>query len=328
MDYLYSIVLYSVEIVQMTDVLSDVLNHLNLRSVRCTRLEASGAWSLRFSLRTTLKFVAVMKGEAWLIPDEQTPVRLVEGDAFFLANAAGYVVTSDPALIPTDGLQAFDWNTGKTACLGGDDTIMLGGGFDVQGGPIDFLLKAMPPAIQISAQDNAATALRLSLSLLNSELEGPKVGSDAASKSLADLMLVHALRTYALGGSFRAPTWLNGLAEPQIRQALELMHGNPERVWSVAELACAVGMSRSSFARSFSEKVGQPPLGYLTQWRLERACATLRRGVEPMSNIAQAAGYGSESAFGLAFKRHFGISPGRYRKDHVAMDHVAAVIGT
>lgn len=310
----------------MTDVLSDVLNHLNLRSVRCTRLEASGPWSLRFSLRTTLKFVAVMKGEAWLIPDGQNPVHLCEGDTFFLANAAGYVVASDPTLTPRDGLKAFDWDTGETACFGGDDTIMLGGGFDVRGAPIDFLLKAMPTAIQISAQDYAAKALRLSLSLLNSELENPNIGSDAASKSLADLMLVHALRTYALGNGSRSPAWLNGLADPQIRRALELMHGNPEHAWKVDDLARAVGMSRSSFARTFAVKVGQPPLGYLTQWRLERACAALRKGVEPMSDIAQASNYGSESAFGLAFKRQFGISPGRYRKDHAVADRPRAVI--
>ncbi|WP_153769575.1 AraC family transcriptional regulator [Labrenzia sp. CE80] len=311
----------------MTDVLSDVLNHLDLRSLRCTRLEAAGSWSLRFSLRTTLKFVAVMKGQAWLIPDGQEAVHLCEGDAFFLANAAGYVIASDPALTPRDGLKAFDWEAGETACFGGDDTIMLGGGFDVHGGPIDFLLKAMPNAIQISAQDQSATALRLSLSLLNSELESPKVGNDAASKSLADVMLVHALRIYALGDGCRSAAWLNGLASPQIRQALELMHGNPEHAWTVGELASAVGMSRSSFARAFSAKVGQPPLGYLTHWRLERACAALRKGVEPMSRIAQAASYGSESAFGLAFKRQFGISPGRYRKDKTGTDRSRAVIG-
>lgn len=96
-------------------------------------------------------------------------------------------------------MNAFDWDAGETACFGGDDTIMLGGGFDVRGGPVDFLLKAMPTAIRVSAQDHSATALRLSLSLLNSELENPKVGGDAASKSLADVMLVHALRHMHVG---------------------------------------------------------------------------------------------------------------------------------
>ncbi len=312
----------------MTDVLSDVLNHLNLRSVRCTRMEASGAWSLRFSLRTTLKFVAVMKGNAWLIPDGRDAVQLFEGDTFFLANAASYVVTSDPTLTPTDGLQAFDWDTGETACFGGDGTIMLGGGFDVGGDPIDFLLKAMPSVIRFSAQDHSATALRLSLSLLNNELENPKIGGDAASKSVADVMLVHALRAYAFRGDHPAPTWLNGLAHPKIRRALEGMHGNPEYAWTVENLARAVGMSRSSFARTFTETVGKSPLAYLTQWRLERACTALRKCVEPISKIAHASGYGSESAFGLAFKRQFGISPGRYRNSHTVTDHVRADIGT
>jgi len=298
----------------MIDVLSDVLGHLDLRSVRCTRLEASPPWSLRFTLRTTLKFVAVMKGEVWLIADGEEPVHLGEGDTFFLASAAKYVVASDPALPPADGLAAFDWESGGTARFDGSDTVMIGGGFDVYGSPADFLFEAVPRVIHIPAGEPSAHALRLSLSLMDSELASGGIGYEAATRRLADLLLIHALRAYTARTDTSRSAWLSGLSDPRIGRALGLMHGEPGRYWTVAELAKAVGMSRSAFAEHFARKVGLPPLGYLTRWRLERACTALRTGLRPMADIAQEAGYGSESAFGLAFKRRFGISPGRFRK--------------
>jgi AraC-like DNA-binding protein len=298
----------------MIDVLSDVLGHLDLRSVRCTRLEASPPWSLRFTLRTTLKFVAVMKGEVWLIADGEEPVHLGEGDTFFLASAAKYVVASDPALPPADGLAAFDWESGGTARFDGSDTVMIGGGFDVYGSPADFLFEAVPRVIHIPAGEPSAHALRLSLSLMDSELASSGIGYEAATRRLADLLLIHALRAYTARTDTSRSAWLSGLSDPRIGRALGLMHGEPGRYWTVAELAKAVGMSRSAFAEHFARKVGLPPLGYLTRWRLERACTALRTGLRPMADIAQEAGYGSESAFGLAFKRRFGISPGRFRK--------------
>jgi AraC-like DNA-binding protein len=298
----------------MTDVLSDVLAHLDLHSVRCTRLEASAPWSLRFTLRTMLKFVAIMKGEAWLISDGEAPVRLHQRDSFFLASGASYVVTSDPALPPADGLGAFDWESGDTARFGGADTIMLGGGFDLRGSPFDFLFEALPKMIHIPAGDPSAHALRLSLSLMDSELANRAMGREAAARSLADVLLVHALRVYAARTGVGGSAWLSSLADPQIGRALAIMHAEPGRAWTVSELARGVGMSRSAFADHFVRKVGLPPLGYLTRWRLERACTALRAGALSIVEIAQAAGYGSESAFGLAFKRQFGISPGRYRK--------------
>lgn len=298
----------------MIDVLSDVLGHLDLRSVRCTRLEASPPWSLRFTLRTTLKFVAVMKGEVWLIADGEEPVHLGKGDTFFLASAAKYVVASDPALPPADGLAAFDWESGGTARFDGSDTVMIGGGFDVYGSPADFLFEAVPRVIHIPAGEPSAHALRLSLSLMDSELASGGIGYEAATRRLADLLLIHALRAYTARTDTSRSAWLSGLSDPRIGRALGLMHGEPGRCWTVAELAKAVGMSRSAFAEHFARKVGLPPLGYLTRWRLERACTALRTELRPVADIAQEAGYGSESAFGLAFKRRFGISPGRFRK--------------
>jgi AraC-like DNA-binding protein len=177
-----------------------------------------------------------------------------------------------------------------------------------------LLFEAVPRVIHIPAGEPSAHALRLSLSLMDSELASGGIGYEAATRRLADLLLIHALRAYTARTDTSRSAWLSGLSDPRIGRALGLMHGEPGRYWTVAELAKAVGMSRSAFAEHFARKVGLPPLGYLTRWRLERACTALRTGLRPVADIAQEAGYGSESAFGLAFKRRFGISPGRFRK--------------
>ena len=88
----------------MTDVLSDVLAHLQIKNVRCTRLEAAGEWALRFRLRSDLKFVTVLRGDVWLTTPGDSAFHLVEGDMFLLASAASYSISSNPELPPIDGL--------------------------------------------------------------------------------------------------------------------------------------------------------------------------------------------------------------------------------
>ncbi|MFC7589846.1 helix-turn-helix transcriptional regulator [Nonomuraea antimicrobica] len=93
------------------------------------------------------------------------------------------------------------------------------------------------------------------------------------------------------------------------------MHRDPSHPWSVADLGARVGLSRAAFARRFAALVGQPPLAYLTWWRLAGAGRLLRDTDAPLSEIAARVGYGSEFAFANAFKRQYGLAPGRYRRD-------------
>lgn len=296
----------------MTDVLSEILSHLDLRGLRCTRLEAAGVWSWRFPPRPIVKLVAVLKGSAWLVPGGAEPIRLDAGDTFVLAGAADYVVASDPALPPRDGMRDFDWARSDVARHGGDDTVMLGGGFVVDGGTAGLLLDAVPRVIRVRADDPAAPVLHASLRLLDDEIASGRMGATAAARRLAELLLIQAMRAWASRGEPGATGWLRGLGDPRIGSALRLMHGDPGQRWTVAGLARETGMSRSAFAARFAGTVGMPPLAYLTRWRMERARAALRAG-DRLARVARVSGYGSESAFGIAFKRHFGEPPGRYR---------------
>jgi AraC-like DNA-binding protein len=130
-----------------------------------------------------------------------------------------------------------------------------------------------------------------------------------------DLLLLYALRAW-----FEAPEtpsgWARASRDPELSVALRLIHEHPEHHWTVGELAARCAMSRAAFARRFHELTTQPPLTYLTWWRMTLAGRLLRAGDQPLSAIAARAGYGNEYAFSKAFKRELGVAPSHYRSEH------------
>ena len=299
----------------MIDVLSGSISHLDLQTAPSTRLEASRNWSLSFAISTTLKFATVLRGQVWLTVKGQGPMKLGEGDAFFLTNGAQYVIGSNPNLPPKDGLAMFDWASGGTARLDGDETIMAGGAINVPDGAALPIFSSMSKFIPVRASDPAAGPLHASMALLASEMTNAEVGAAAAARRLSEIVVIYALRAMTAHDAGNSGV-MNALADPYVSRALQMMNQDAARRWTVAELARAVGLSRSAFADRFVRRLGSPPLAYLTQRRLDQARAALVDGAEPVAEVAYSAGYGSESAFGLAFKKRFGISPARYRAQH------------
>lgn len=188
--------------------------------------------------------------------------------------------------------------------------MLVGGAFAFEPGQARLLFGALPPFLLVPEHDPAAAALSGTLALLDREIGGDRMGAALVTRRLAEILLVQALRacTATRGG----PGWIGALADRRIGAAIRLMHGDVARSWSVAELAGAVGMSRSSFALRFSRLVGTPPLDYLLRWRMELARDALRRPDVSVASVAWRLGYTSESAFGHAFKRAFGRAPKRY----------------
>ncbi|MGB8403775.1 MAG: helix-turn-helix transcriptional regulator, partial [Mycobacterium sp.] len=144
------------------------------------------------------------------------------------------------------------------------------------------------------------------------ELTGPSLG--AAVPALLDLLIINTLRSwYDREAERGAQGWARALHDRSVRAALESMQESPAAPWTVAQLATAGGLSRTAFARQFRTLVGEPPLTYLTRWRMTIAASLLRETDLPLSSIAARVGYGSEFAFGKAFKRSMAETPGAYR---------------
>lgn len=158
------------------------------------------------------------------------------------------------------------------------------------------------------------------------ELRKPEPGGSLVMQNLAHMMLVDALRLYLAEGPRGGVGWLFALADKQISAAMNAMHDDPAHRWTVQELATFVGMSRSTFALKFKDKVGTSPMDYLAQWRMLLAGDRLKNSKDPISVIAPSLGYESETSFSMAFKKIMGASPRRYgRRDPASVSpNVAA----
>ncbi|MDX8463173.1 AraC family transcriptional regulator [Mesorhizobium humile] len=296
----------------MHDALSDILALIEMRSIRCTRLEAAGEWAWRFPAKPILKFVAVLKGGCWLILNGEERYRLETGDTFLLANASDYVVASDPGKRPEDGMAAFDWDRSDIARYQGDDTVLLGGGFALEGNNAGLLLDVLPDVMILSAAGPSAAVLHGSLKLLDEEVRAARMGTTLLTHRLADILLVQALRAFVDQGGGGVGGWLAALKDPRLGASINLMHRTPERQWTLRELAAEAGMSRSSYVAHFKEAVGMPPMEYLRRWRMEKARDALRNANTSLADLAHDLGFASESSFGNTFKRVFGHSPRNY----------------
>jgi AraC-like DNA-binding protein len=147
---------------------------------------------------------------------------------------------------------------------------------------------------------------------MRQELREQQPGAFLVAEHLAQMMLVQALRLHLTDSASDGVGWLFALADKQIGAAIAAMHAEPERPWTLQEIAHHIGMSRTNFAVKFKKTVGLSPIDYLTRWRMLLAGDRLANSQQSIAAIASSLGYESESAFGTAFKRVMGCSPRQY----------------
>lgn len=303
------------------DPLSDILTLLPIEGVLSARLETRGPHAFRYPAYRHMKFGGLLKGDRWIWVDNDQPVRLSAGDFYLLTDGCSYCVASDPDLEPVDGAAVFAANMDPDGVVRfgetGDPTVAAAGKFTFADDRVAGLLSFLPPIIHIPGGSPGSEPLAALLPLLGYESEVSAPGSSLAASSLASLILVQIIRAYLAKPHF-VQGWLGAMADPQMAMALSLMHGDLRRRWTVDRLARSVGMSRTAFSQRFKQQVGRPPLDYLTQWRMTVAVTALTRDRKPVAEIADAVGYGSDTAFSIAFKRTFGISPTGFRLNGIS----------
>ncbi|MGE5522841.1 MAG: AraC family transcriptional regulator, partial [Rhodospirillaceae bacterium] len=140
-------------------------------------------------------------------------------------------------------------------------------------------------------------------------------GSEALLERMSEMMFVDAVRRHVERLPEEATGWLGGLRDRYVGKALGLMHAEPAREWNVDRLAKEVALSRSALYDRFVQFLGQPPMQYLANWRMQVAANLLRQGDTPIASVAFEAGYESEAAFTRAFKRHTGLPPATWRRE-------------
>jgi len=298
------------------DPLSDVLSLLKPRSYLSGGFDMGGDWSIRFPRHDGIKCYALVSGQCWLsVEGVADAVHLTAGDCFLLPSGRPLQLASDPNLTPIDAHTLFPARPdgGIVTCNGGGDCFGVGGYFAFAGNHSSILLGVLPPIVHIRKESDRA-ALRWSLERMRQELREPQPGGFLVAEQLAYMMLVQALRLHLAEGLNGGVGWLFALADRQMTVAITAMHDAPAHGWTVQELAQRAGMSRSTFALKFKQTVGASPMEYLTRWRMLLAGDKLVNSGEPVSVIALALGYESDSAFSTAFKRVMGCSPRQYSR--------------
>lgn len=290
-------------------------------------------WSIRIQDRAPLCLTAVVHGHAWVVPDSGDALRVGAGDVVLNRGPDPYtfadeVTTPIQAVIhpgqrctTPDGVelaQAMDLGVRTWGNSATGETMMLVGTYQIDGEVSQRLLRALPAVAVLPAQawrgGRRAWGLLSPLTgLLGDEIVKDEPGQEAVLDRLLDLLLIAALRAWFARPGAGAPPWYRAYDDPVVGRALRMLHHNPAHPWTVAEMASAAGVSRAALARRFTELVGEPPMTFLTGWRLALAADLLADREVTLEAVARKVGYGSPFALSSAFKRVRGVSPREYR---------------
>jgi AraC-like DNA-binding protein len=306
------------------DALASLLTGPRAQGAFLLRSILESPWSLRIQDRAPLALISVVSGVAWVVRDSDAPVVLRPGDVAIVRGPDPYTVADDPATPPQAIIHPGDRSTtvdGQELCAEMDlgvrtwghsldgSTVLLTGAYHMTGEISQRLLNALPALVVLRAESWDCPLVPL----LNHEIVKDEPGQEVVLDRLLDLLLIAVLRTWFSRPEAQAPAWYRALADPVVGPAMRLLHNNPAHPWTVATLAAKTGVSRAALSRRFTALVGEPPMAYLTGWRLALAADLLREPDATVAAVARQVGYSSPFALSTAFKRVRGVSPREYR---------------
>jgi AraC-like DNA-binding protein len=294
------------------DLLNDHLIRARAAGAVFARTVAEPPWGLRLGGSMQLAVHTVVRGRGYLwLNTPGSVVELSPGTVVLVRGGPDHYIGHEPG---ADCLEPEEFRARHAHADSGDNpraTVYLCGAYQFSGDVGSGLLDALPPVMTLSAAID--DPLRDVITLLSRELDRTEPAQQIVLDRLLDLLLVLAIRS-DFGHSATAPRWYRASTDPRLSAALQAMHGDAARAWTVPELAAVSGLSRATFARAFREALGQAPMQYLTEWRMTLARDHLRADDLSLAQIADATGYGSPFAFAAAFRRHHGDPPGAWRQ--------------
>lgn len=326
------------------DTLSDVLRAVHLRGAVFYYIEGAAPWvaeapparellpAIMPTAEHLIEFHGLIKGSCWAAIVGETPLRLNEGDVILFPQGDAHVMSSapgmrapqpDPGLVvaPRPPQLPFALSVTEagvtTARLdgGGPERVTVVCGFlGCDARPFNPLLVALPRVLRVTGDvlgPGSWIGQFLATAVVESNARRP--GGEAVLELMSTMMFVEALRRYLDSLPPEQTGWLAGMRDPGVGRALALLHDQPGKAWTLELLGEAAGLSRSTLHERFTHFVGQPPMHYLAQWRLQVATGLLRDTEAKLIDVAQQVGYESEAAFSRAFKRAMGVSPGAWR---------------
>ncbi|MDO4877883.1 MAG: AraC family transcriptional regulator [Neisseria sp.] len=275
-----------------------------------------GGWYVRHDARRGQGVVHIVTGgEGWLKVDGSEQARLLRrGDVVFFPRKLGHVLSSEAGCgnhAAQVGLEENGAFTLKRSGTGEAQMSLFCARFDY-----DLqadLMGSLPETVYLNMQHTPLEGL---VAILQAEADKPQYGSRAVVDALSAVLLVLLVRSFlADNRPQRLPEGLlNGWHDRRLRQVIQAVLEHPEKPWSIGEMSAAATVSRAQLMRLFKAKTGFSPHAFVNRVRLQQAAVLLRQGSDSVLSVALAVGFGSETHFGKAFKKAYGIPPGQYRK--------------
>jgi AraC family transcriptional activator of mtrCDE len=295
------------------DALTSLINGLNLHAKLVYSGGVCGQWLMDHNSETSVWFHLVSKGRGFVhSPRWPTPLALDTGDLIlFLPHAARHFLSysaedlPDSAIAPGIALDSYmtTWQEGEAGFVCGEIELAA---------PKSLLWQALPAEIVIR-QYHAGNSLARLIELVIGEASTPRFGSDSVIERLCDGLFVLVIR-YCIEENLVHKGVFAAMQDKRLAKALGLIHEQPWQAWTLNELCVQAGVSKSVLSEKFSALIGHSPIEYLTLWRLQIAAHWLMEPDMTVERVAEKSGYESVPAFSKAFKRHFGVSPGTFRR--------------
>lgn len=304
-----------------TDPLGEALHFLRMSGTFYCRSEFTAPWGLDLpAMPQCLMFHVLTVGECWLEAAGDLTRRLAPGDLVLVPHGEGHRLVSSPGesaagLFELPRAYASDRYEVLRQGGGGEPTAMICGAVRFDHPAALQLVRLLPRVLEAQVREPSQRDWLMStLQLMESEARAMRPGGETVITRLADILVIQAIRAWIEQDPAAQSGWLGALQDRQLGRALSLIHREPARDWSLPALADAAAMSRSAFAARFAERVGMPPMQYVTRWRMHVALSWLQEREIAVAELAERLGYQSEAAFSRAFKRCIGTSPGSIRR--------------
>ncbi|MCC3331057.1 AraC family transcriptional regulator [Nocardia abscessus] len=303
------------------DAVSELLAEVRARGAVFRQSIMRPPWALRMASGAPLTLVTMLRGRAWIVPDQHEAVAIGVGDIAVIRGDVPYTVADHPATTPSlvvtsadycPGAEGVERAAGPARTCGTpseEAAVLVSGAFERRGELSERLLRTLPAVLVVPREEGPYP----SVETVAEEVARDRPGQQLVLDRLLDLMLVSALRSWFDNPDADAPAWCRALDDPVVGAALRLLHDTPAHPWTVAELASKVGVSRAALARRFTALVGEPPMSYLTGWRIDSAANLLRETDHTVGTIARKVGYANAFALSVAFKRLRGTRPSDHR---------------
>ena len=309
----------------MLDLLSDILTKLSVRGTLYFRTSFTVPWGVAVpGYENVARFHFAHRGNCLIAVDGiEKPVLLMQGDLIIIPHGAAHSLycgqSPDQTILPLDTVLEKSGYEGSGVLVHGgneddNETQLICGHFSFEKHARHILIDRLPPLIHLKNYgETAGRWMEATLRVIGDEAGGQRLGGDLIALKMSESILAQAIRTFI--ESDDSSLWgLNGFSDGQLSKALDAFHKRPNRSWTVENLAQCAGMSRTKFAVQFQRKMAMTPMQYVSAWRMEIAKQTLADPSNSLSDVAESAGYASDSAFTRVFKKEIGMTPANFRK--------------